>query len=568
MSKICFSPLQKLRVVLGACALVSAMSGAGSADGIAPEVQITGDSGAKRLSVNGQPIEIAAASFRLVGRWGDWMLVAANSGGTGCPTNHHWLDLSATPPALSAAFGACHEALEVEAQLDGSILTRATAPPHVWLTTYRGGSEITTRKVYTFETDSEDNTSPLDFSQSDIGVLFGDRHWGPKILDMLGEDKFELARGYFSGPTQKFEKEGAWWIATGCGRGVCNKVRVVAAVNAETDEVLLAFANPYGKGPLPPAGKVSSPVPPSFSRFLAVSAQSSVLKSAFNGLNVDQRLNLQRRMKELGHYRSAIDGLFGRGTATGLVAMAISTAPEYGVLPNMQNLDGARDLVRRLLHPVIPPLDAAPGSFPFEGEWDCDGSSVTLTSRRYTLGRQGDLEIAEVVELATDIRGVTFTNGYQLAFLNITDHSMTWYSPASTDSFECHRVSGVEPDPIESAEDVADEKKYATDSIVDKKDVLDPAPVAGASLRYPFQGEWSCKEDGATDPLTKLTLTENRVDVAFMGISIEYREVTPIGRNGTAFSVALKDGQMGGIYELDDKSFLLYFSGLFLICER
>ena len=60
-----------------------------------------------------------------------------------------------------------------------------------------------------------------------------------------------------------------------------------------------------------------------------VSAEPSLLKTAFKKLSKTQRRLLQSNLKDLGFYKSSIDGLYGKGTAGALTAY------------NKQNLNGA-----------------------------------------------------------------------------------------------------------------------------------------------------------------------------------------------------------------------------------
>ncbi|WP_417247156.1 hypothetical protein [Celeribacter sp.] len=156
----------------------------------------------------------------------------------------------------------------------------------------------------------------------------------------MGEENYTLARGYFSGPSQKFLQGGNWWFATGCRRGVCNKVRIAVAANPETDDVIFAFTNPYGDGPLPPpppAGTISTPLPLTFARFLRDITDYQPLKSAFDALSANERRELQMLMKERGQYSSSIDGLFGRGTATGIFNLAITICYKAFDARSLQN---------------------------------------------------------------------------------------------------------------------------------------------------------------------------------------------------------------------------------------
>lgn len=63
-------------------------------------------------------------------------------------------------------------------------------------------------------------------------------------------------------------------------------------------------------------------------KFVSVS-KSSFLRTAFRKLSKEQRKQLQSNLKDLGLYKSSIDGLYGKGTSGALVAY------------NKQNLNGA-----------------------------------------------------------------------------------------------------------------------------------------------------------------------------------------------------------------------------------
>lgn len=550
----------RLHLALKASIVSFCLTGTACAESLVPDVKVVGESRDRDLFVSGQIFDLSAMSIDLHGQWGDYMLVITQSGGTGCPTSHYWLDLGKAPPVLSDPFGDCYEVVEITEADDGSLMAKAAGVENPNVFTYRGGTKIETHREYTFTTDAAQSAPALDFSESYIGDLFADAHWGPKLMTMLGEERFNAVRGYHSGPSNTtFAREGDWWVATGCGRGACNKVGMVAAVDPETDEVLLAMYSPYAEDKLQLIGVPSSKIPYSLSRFLGETAEYAALKRAFNQLGSAARRDIQIWMKEKEFYSSSIDGLFGQGTAAGLVMLAVSTAHDYGVLPDMVSPEGARALVQRLSHRVFPALNAAPGSFPFEGDWDCDGSAVTLTSESYKFGQQPTLMISEVVDISETARGVMFTDGYRIAFFDITNSSMQWHSPASGDTFDCKKTTEAAPETP-----APQEQQIAQDAL--------PAPEEpreqDSALRYPFQGEWTCADNATEEVLTDLLLTEIDVNIAFMGTRISYEEVSPIGRNGTAFNVVLRDGQMGGIYELSGDHFLLNISGLSLSCER
>lgn len=542
------------------------------AQGFAPEIQITGENGEQRIVVGGQTFNLFASRIDLVGRWKDYVLVAAQSGGSACPVSHYWLDLSRSTPVLSDFFGDCYEVVDVVIGDDGSLIARASGVTNPKAFTYRGGTAIEAQQEYSFETDESKSRPPLDFANSRIGDLFGDAHWGPLLMELLGEAEFNAVRGYYSGPGGEFIKEGAWWVANGCGRGACNEILIAVAVNPDTDKVLLALVNPYADDKLKLIGQPKTPIPPSFARVLGEAAEYEALRRGFNRLSSSDRRAVQARMKEKGFYTSNIDGQFGKGTAAALVRMATATAHDYGELPDMESRRGAEELIKRLTQQVYAPLTADDGSFPFEGIWDCGmGTVIEMTARTYKLGQQPELVISEVVSLSDTALGVTFTDGYRLAFFDLTDSTMLWHSPASGDSFDCRKTGEVEltaTTPADAAERMAEPSETKPIAPPTTGDAQVEASDAAVDVLYLFQGEWTCTETGAEKPLTKITLTDDEVEIAFMGTRIAYANVTPVGRNGTAFNIELKDGQMGGLYELSDQHFLLNFSGLSLFCER
>ena len=99
--------------VLKALLVSVLLTGYACAENNLPEVKVIGESPDRGLSVAGQIFDLSAMSIDLRGTWGDYVLVAANSGGSGCPTSHYWLDLGKTPPVLSDFFGDCYESLNI-----------------------------------------------------------------------------------------------------------------------------------------------------------------------------------------------------------------------------------------------------------------------------------------------------------------------------------------------------------------------------------------------------------------------------------------------------------------------
>lgn len=78
---------------------------------------------------------------------------------------------------------------------------------------------------------------------------------------------------------------------------------------------------------------------------------------------------------------------------------------------------------------------------PFVGTWDCQVATFTFTPTVYNNGSE-DLPIEEAQEGTDGSYTLLFADDYTITLSGFTDDAMSWFSPASGDSFDCKRVSG------------------------------------------------------------------------------------------------------------------------------
>ena len=110
------------------------------------------------------------------------------------------------------------------------------------------------------------------------------------------------------------------------------------------------------------------------------SYKPSVLHTAFNKLSKNQRKQVQSNLKDLGFYRSSIDGLYGKGTAGALTAY------------NRQNLNGAdlnkSENAKNLINAVLglkPAPKAVPGSKSDDTYKVASGSGFYVSERGHII---------------------------------------------------------------------------------------------------------------------------------------------------------------------------------------
>lgn len=97
----------------------------------------------------------------------------------------------------------------------------------------------------------------------------------------------------------------------------------------------------------------------------------------------------------------------------------------------------------RSFFPFLTATFLASGAFaqevlPVYGAWDCEIMNFTLDAKIYNVS--GKVIAVETVEkIADDAYGATLQDGYRFAMFDVKAKSLTWHSPASGDTFECHR---------------------------------------------------------------------------------------------------------------------------------
>ena len=80
-------------------------------------------------------------------------------------------------------------------------------------------------------------------------------------------------------------------------------------------------------------------------------SEGAQLRLAFLGLTVDQRKEVQFKLKQYGYYSSTVDGLWGSGTEAA-IKLAIKENPYFNIKPlHYTNREGAELAIHLLLHP-------------------------------------------------------------------------------------------------------------------------------------------------------------------------------------------------------------------------
>ena len=73
------------------------------------------------------------------------------------------------------------------------------------------------------------------------------------------------------------------------------------------------------------------------------------------------------------------------------------------------------------------------------GTWDCEIMGFTLDDRTYKNSSAPEATVQSIETIADDAFGVTLEDGYRFALFEVTADRLVWHSPASGDTFECHR---------------------------------------------------------------------------------------------------------------------------------
>ena len=80
----------------------------------------------------------------------------------------------------------------------------------------------------------------------------------------------------------------------------------------------------------------------------------------------------------------------------------------------------------------------AEATYDFEGHWNCEVAEFTFSANTYNNGTD-DMTITDI---AAEDNGfvLSFEDDYQLSVALNEDGTLSWFSPASGDSFTCARL--------------------------------------------------------------------------------------------------------------------------------
>ena len=153
---------------------------------------------------------------------------------------------------------------------------------------------------------------------------------------------------------------------------------------------------------------------------------------------------------------------------------------DNGETPVLDTADGAAKFLSRYITAGMKPVEDQA----FFGKWDCEGSTYSFGPEGYQNHSNRDpLPYQSVEEFTPGNYGVTFTDGYRLGLMDVSDSSMTWSSPGSGDSFSCARLAAA-PTPSAPVEPEA-----AAPAEVDNK-------VHPETASKPiFRRRWVCESD-------------------------------------------------------------------------
>ena len=73
------------------------------------------------------------------------------------------------------------------------------------------------------------------------------------------------------------------------------------------------------------------------------------------------------------------------------------------------------------------------------GAWDCEIMAFTLDDQVYKNSSAPAASVRSIEAISDDAFGVTLQDGYRFALFEVTADRLVWHSPASSDTFECHR---------------------------------------------------------------------------------------------------------------------------------
>ncbi len=178
-----------------------------------------------------------------------------------------------------------------------------------------------------------------------------------------------------------------------------------------------------------------------------------LLEGRFNRLPSDaDRRAVQALLAAEGLYQGEVDGVYGEGTETALVAL-IQRMADQGEEVDGNSSSFVRELItglaktgRALDAPAPPdagaPTSASDGSAPYVGSWSCGGQTYAFTADRYRIINEYDGSVIREGRLRPD--GVVGRTAYlelvgfgNLTFDGVGTRDMVMHDPSSGETWDC-----------------------------------------------------------------------------------------------------------------------------------
>ncbi|NKX41004.1 peptidoglycan-binding protein [Rhodobacteraceae bacterium R_SAG2] len=255
----------------------------------------------------------------------------------------------------------------------------------------------------------------------------------------------------------------------------------------------------------------------------AVPWSTGAVDQAFKRFDTPARKQIQAGLKNDGHYRSSIDGISGPGTLSA-IRKAADLAMDNGEKPVLDTAAGATEFLSRYLTAGM----KLTGDQAFFGKWNCEGSIYSFGPEGYqTHPNRDPLPYRSVEEFTPGNYGVTFTDGYRLGLMDVSDRSMTWSSPGSGDTFSCARLAAA-PAPSAPVE----------------LEVAAPAEtgeevISEATSKPIFQKGWVC--EGESGDTIHVDFRAKEAEIKELGRTTKYKEVEALNDDNSAFRISFLD---------------------------
>lgn len=264
---------------------------------------------------------------------------------------------------------------------------------------------------------------------------------------------------------------------------------------------------------------------------------ADAVDQAFKGFDSQARKQIQTGLKNDGHYQSSIDAISGPGTLLA-ISKAADLAMDNEEKPVLNTPAGATEFLSRYLASGVKPI----GDQAFYGKWDCEGSTYNFGLDGYrNHPNNAPLPYRSVEEFTPGNYGVTFTDGYRLGLMDVSDSSMTWSSPGSGDSFSCTRLAATPSAQVE-------QEAVAPDEL--NKEVT-PA-TASKSI---FQRGWVCVSDSSET--IHVDFRAEEAEIKELGRKTRYKEIEALNDDSSAFRVSFLDEDVIYLFEATTESMFL-----------